>query len=366
MVQRYDYGSIRGAVRTPQGGLRVPAAVTRTGVLVYQRADGSTVRELRLPSEVFAADSMATLRGAPVTDLHPSAMVTAESWRSVSVGHVGDSVAQEGDLLVADLIVQDATEVARIDAKERVEVSCGYSCDTEQTPGVYEGQAYDQIQRKIRYNHVGLGPQGWGRAGPEVSLRMDDARQVQADSTAQGYTLKSIRIGGREYRLDSPEEAQQAQAAADAASKKDADAAAEITALKATIAAAQARIAELEKASPTEAQVSDAVADSLVAKRLTLHSDAKVVLGDCDLSGKKREEIYRLVIEKALPGARVDGLSPTTLAEMFAATVASHRGRNDALGALNTAANNALSRADGEDYTVSMRNRYTNAWKEPQ
>ena len=73
----------------------VPATVTRVGVLEYEDADGTRWGELRTEEEVFAAASLATLRGAPLTDLHPSRLVTPETWKRVAIGHVGDDVARE-------------------------------------------------------------------------------------------------------------------------------------------------------------------------------------------------------------------------------------------------------------------------------
>lgn len=177
-VQRTDFASARldAIQRTPQGGLRIAANLTREGVLTYSDGKGATWKEYRPEDEVFAADSLSSLRAAPVTDLHPQKLVTADSWRTDAVGHVCDDVARDGQFVTATVIVQDAAEVVRIDAGERKEVSCGYECDVDKTPGTTPtGERYDAVQRNIRYNHVALGPVGWGRAGPEVSLRMDGA-----------------------------------------------------------------------------------------------------------------------------------------------------------------------------------------------
>jgi hypothetical protein len=49
------------------------------------------------------------------------------------------------------------------------ELSCGYRCAYEATPGVFGGQAYDYIQRKIRGNHLALVDEG--RMGPSVAVQ---------------------------------------------------------------------------------------------------------------------------------------------------------------------------------------------------
>ena len=73
------------------------------------------------------------------------------------------------------MIVQDAAAIAVVEAGQCRELSCGYICDLDETPGTYHGQPYDAVQRRIRYNHVGIGPRNWGRAGSSVALRIDAA-----------------------------------------------------------------------------------------------------------------------------------------------------------------------------------------------
>lgn len=161
--------------------MRAPAFLTRSGVFVYHRADGSEVREYRSAEEVFHADSLASLSAAPVTRLHPSRPVDAKSFRSVVVGHVGDEVKQDGDKVAATVHVQDADAIAAVEAGMR-QVSCGYTCDIEETAGVTEsGERYDRAQRSIRYNHVALVPVG--RAGSEVALRLDAAGNSITEET---------------------------------------------------------------------------------------------------------------------------------------------------------------------------------------
>lgn len=152
------------------------ANLTRIGVLLYRRADGTTVRELRHPDEVFNADSLASLGGAPVTDLHPIAeggLVTPSNVKALQCGHVGESVKADGKFVSATVIVQDAALIAAVESGERRELSPGYTCRVDATPGTWKGEAYDAIQRDIVYNHLAVGPRGWGRSGSEVALKMD-------------------------------------------------------------------------------------------------------------------------------------------------------------------------------------------------
>jgi hypothetical protein len=86
--------------------------------------------------------------------------------------------------------VQDAGLIKAIEKGERRELSPGYVCHVEENPGSWNGERYDGIQRNIIYNHLAIGPAGWGRSGSEVSLKLDGgadfvgALQVHTDATA--------------------------------------------------------------------------------------------------------------------------------------------------------------------------------------
>lgn len=106
-VLRFDAGTIGKLERTPVGGVRVPARVTRSGVLEYRRQDGTTSREWRPPEEVFAADSLASLADAAVTVGHPAAgRVTPESYRGDAVGYVREAGRADGRFVATMLAVQ--------------------------------------------------------------------------------------------------------------------------------------------------------------------------------------------------------------------------------------------------------------------
>jgi hypothetical protein len=173
---RCDIGSNRiGKVKVMQQGfLRIPAALTRTGVFEYTRTDGSTVRELRHPDEVFKADSLASFAAAPVTDDHPG-MVSPDNVGEVSIGMVSENVTHDERLVNSEIIVQRKDAIEGVQSGRLKEVSAGYTCAIDPTPGTFKGERYDQSQIDIICNHVALGQAGWGRAGPEVALRLDAA-----------------------------------------------------------------------------------------------------------------------------------------------------------------------------------------------
>lgn len=259
--------------------------MTRTGVLKYVRSDGTIQRELRLPEEVFAPASMASLQSAPITDGH-KALVNAENWTQFSKGHVAEgTVRKDGALLSGDLIVQDAPVLTRIDNGELSDLSLGYAVREDRTPGVYEGQPYDLIQRDIRYNHVALLPPGGGRAGRECALRLDSSAAVVADTDTIKDPMK-IRIDGKDYEFGSEEHVNAAVAAAVAPERTRAD--------KAT-ADADTQRARADKAEGELAVSRDPVRfDAAVKERSEVCAKAVTVLGasyKCD--GKSNADIMR-------------------------------------------------------------------------
>jgi hypothetical protein len=381
-VRRTDAGTVRGVEITPQGGLRIPAVLTRTGVLQYQDGAGKKWGEYRPESEVFAADSLASLRGAPVTNGHPDHLVTTQTFRADAVGHTCEDVRRDGEFVAATLIVNDAPVVASVNAKDLHDISCGYECDVDQTPGVTAtGERYDAIQRSIRYNHVAVLPPGAGRAGPDVALRMDgsavEVRQpqtapaatnssdVRATATqsptstqvtradgAQEHLMKPLKIRGREFKLDADTGVDAAQGAVDDVVKKSDDDAAELTQIKAKlqdalmlVAAAEnkATVASAAAAQPvTEESIPEDVMDSALVNREALRTAAKK--HGVEIKGLKRADARKAIVVKAHPAVKLDGLDAKMVSglvdRLFDAIVvdaAATAARTDSNGAARTA-----------------------------
>src|SRR5579871_2233643 len=166
-VLRFDFNGSSGEFkRTPQGFLRVNARLTKTGVFAY-----GNDREYRSDEVVFHADTLASLKGAPVTDLHPSEkgsdnFLTPVNAKQYIVG-MAESVERDGPYLNGSLIIFHEDTIKAIESGARQEISLGYTCRLEPTPGSTNGETYDAVQKDIVVNHVALGPKGWGRAGPD-------------------------------------------------------------------------------------------------------------------------------------------------------------------------------------------------------
>lgn len=173
-VRRYDRASssATSARRLPNGWLRTDGIVARTGIQSYTRPDGTVLRELRLPEEVFRAETLDALAMAPVTDEHPPAMLDATNTTAFQRGTLGEQIEVLDDRLVkAPLLITDEQLIQKVLSGEQTELSVGYLCDLEHTPGVWRGQKYDAIQRNIMPNHVAITHRA--RGGPELRVRLD-------------------------------------------------------------------------------------------------------------------------------------------------------------------------------------------------
>lgn len=392
-VHRTDFATTVSSVeQTPQGGVRVRARVARTGVLRYADETGRTWGEYRPPEEVFSEDSLATLRGATVTDLHPQGLVSPESYRELARGHAHDDVAtEEGRYVAATLAINDADLCRKVLDGERRDVSAGYTCEVDPTPGVTpEGEAYDGIQRRIRFNHVAVGPRGWGRSGTDVGLRLDGAAYEVRATPAGGTGVRKIKIRGVEYRLDGDNtDDEKAQMAADEVNKDLAKKDAENGELLAKLEAAQAALtdavgevakakAELtakaaEQPAPvTEEMVPEEVMDAALAKRESLRADAALLLGADAAKSMKPAEIKRAALAKL--SVKTDGMDAKMVDTLFAGAVAATRAtkgageqstaRNDALGRVNEVGNDPSTRADDAN-PDAMHQRSAERWKQP-
>jgi hypothetical protein len=306
-VTRSDrVGRLDKASRTPTGGVRVPAYVTRVGVLTYRNPDGTSVRELRHPDEVFKADSLASLSGAAVTVGHPG-RVNASNWKRHAVGQVAERVEPAEDKFVGtSLLVQDEAAIADVDAGKLVELSCGYDCDIVAEKGEYAGEKYDARQVNIVYNHVALLPVGGGRAGNDVRLRLDG----EAYDSEGGYTSrKDMELEKKIAEL----------VEANASLKVRADSVdglqAKVDHLSAENETLKSKVAELSKQDRFDAAVDQV---------LKLREGARKVLGaEFKFDGKSKRDVMVEAVTKCDSKFKADGLSDDYVQARFDMAVAS-------------------------------------------
>jgi hypothetical protein len=207
---RFDTFKLDKVEVLPSGGIKIPARISRTGIQVYHDENGKAIREYRPPEEVFSKATLDSFKGATVTDLHPSEAVTPDNFKKHVRGHLGDDIKQDGEYTAGTVYVNDAELIAAIQSADRKELSAGYDTIVEPTPGVTpNGERYDRIQRRIRGNHVAIGPANWGRAGTEVALRLDskgNAYLGSEESKGEDSMKFTIKIDGVEHTFEAPDE----------------------------------------------------------------------------------------------------------------------------------------------------------------
>ena len=300
MIQLFDAVTLGDTRVTKAGYLVADARVARTGVQTYLgrelgRPDLDRVRLYRSPEEVFSSDSLASFAHNPVTEDHPSEMVSAANWKLHARGSTGNEVMRDGEFVRVPMMVSDSDAIASIQSGKR-ELSAGYTCDVDFTPGVTPGgEAYDARQTNIRANHVAIVHRG--RAGS--ACRIADHRE---NPIKEPSSMKTIMLDG--VAVETTDEGYAAvvnlQAALNGAVAKVSAKDGEIDALKA------AHATELAAAN---AKVLDAAAlDAAIAARIAVIDAAKTILGkNFDPTGKSDAEIRRAAVAAKLGDAKVAG-----------------------------------------------------------
>lgn len=297
-MQRYDNYSFK-AIKTDEGFIKDSPIIGRTGILIYQNADGSTRREYRPPEEAFNIDSLASIRGKPITMGHHG-LVTNETYnQSKPIGTVLSEGKQDGENIRADVVIYDLNTDDR-------ELSCGYQTELEETSGVTpSGEHYDAIQRNIIYNHLAIVPRG--RAGHNARLNMDGEQILDMEVKE----MSKIKLDGIEYDVPAEvesaikgmtEKADEQKKAFDELSAKHDSAMAEIEKLKAD--------AEKQEAD-FKAKFDEAVKTTIELRTIAQkHGIEKA-------DEMSNDEIKKAVVSKVHPKLNLDGKSAEYIAVAF-------------------------------------------------
>lgn len=197
MEQRFDSIPLSDTYFTPEGYLIDNPILTRVGIFEYHNPDGTIRRELRLPEEVFAAESLASYKGKPVILTHEAGLVDVDNVQQEHIGTILSEGMQDGDNVRAQIVIHDAES---LDYGLR-ELSLGYTQTPDETPGVWNGQPYDAIQRNIQINHLALVEKA--RAGEQARLNIDGEEQggnQMSKARKDGLTPEEIARLVEEYK----------------------------------------------------------------------------------------------------------------------------------------------------------------------
>jgi hypothetical protein len=305
-ITRYDLMPVKATI-TEDGYMVDTPVIARVGVQIYQNADGSIRREFRPPEEVFNADSLASFMNKPITDDHPQEPVSAKNFKKYAIGVISGAAYQDGDNVRAPIVIHDGEAVDKAIKGGKRELSVGYSVTLDETPGEWNGQKYDAIQRNIKANHLSLvkrGRAGTARlsldAAAAVSLTADDMETidmsekmsvVKLDSGIEYAAAQEVVVAYQQLKADAANH----QSKVDEANARADKAQAEADALKAEVAKieqikadsyAQAR-ADIEARAKLETVAKEFKVDckDLDDKAVKL-AVIKAVRGDADLSEK--------------------------------------------------------------------------------
>lgn len=170
---RIDKGGRITSKVDDNGYLRIDGVVAHVGILEYMDKDGSIILEFVPEETLFEPASLESLAGAPVTLQHPPEFVTPSNYKEYSQGSVNGIPKRDGDNLVASMLVIGNEALHAVEYDGVCELSPGYSVDLDETPGEWQGQKYDRVQRNRRYNHQAIVDAA--RGGSVCSLRFDGA-----------------------------------------------------------------------------------------------------------------------------------------------------------------------------------------------
>ena len=128
------------------GVLSVPAVIARQMVYQYD-----TLKALKPFEELEAAAKFAD--GIPVTLEHPPAGVVTD--RGEVMGFLKNPIA-ENDELKGVLEISNKDLIGDIKSGAYTDVSPGFFCELDATPGTLDSAEYDAVQRGIFLNHVAI------------------------------------------------------------------------------------------------------------------------------------------------------------------------------------------------------------------
>ena len=398
MPQRFELERIdKTSVKISRSGLvTMSGTMTKVGVFEYKRIDGSIVRELRLPEDVFSQESMDSFNNIPVTNGHPSVgLLDASNAKKFAVGMTGDKTTKREDtFLENELTVFDEKTINEIKNGKK-ELSLGYNLNIDNTPGVHPvyGQ-YDAIQKDIRGNHLAIVT--GARAGREAVLHMDSGedRDLATINQKGANTMPKINIKGKAFNLDDVGAVEAAQTAVTEAETESttaiAAAEAKVTAAEEAKVTAEAEVTALKAAADAkpnsedekdaalkdaEAKV-DSITDSIPVKNkeyATARDYAKKMLSQtafdaCDTG--KIEDVKKAVVSLTMKNVNIDSKDANYVEASFDLACANFDSNASAAGSMAKAFGAQTSEhSDEEDEKLDkaklkLQDKTKNAWKQ--
>lgn len=207
-VVRLDSLPLNQTYFTEEGYLVDRPILTTIGIFEYTNPDGTIRRELRLPEEVFKEESLQSYKGKPIIITHDAGLITKDNVHENAVGTILSEGYRSGNDVRAEIIIHDTDEMKLAGLKE---LSLGYNLDLDETPGEWNGQPYDAVQRNIVINHLALVLEA--RAGEQARLNIDSRDRKTKGAKSMSANPKTKKKARRADGVMSPEDLAQAIAA---------------------------------------------------------------------------------------------------------------------------------------------------------
>ncbi|WP_059140734.1 DUF2213 domain-containing protein [Paenilisteria newyorkensis] len=329
-VQRYDRSYITDSnlTETAEGYLTVRAPVTKPGVFPYMRGDGGVSMEVKLPDELFSEGVLQSMNAKPVTDDHPTELVTSANYSKYSKGMTHTDSAVSDNKLFVSFTITDSETIQKVKNGKR-ELSLGFSADIKDESGTYDGIKYDSVQRNMKINHLAIVDKG--RVGSEAAIRGDSAAfMVDAtDINKQGgnNNMAKLVLDSKEYEVDSVVKSRidtlEAQLSAEKVKSGSIDTiTGERDGYKAKLETAEAELTTLKDSALTLDKV-----EEIAEARVAMINTAQNFLGDSfDFKGKSEQAIKEAVIQTADSTFKADGKSADYVNAYYDAMTANHKG----------------------------------------
>jgi hypothetical protein len=154
--------------------------ISKVGVFEYAgrqispKLEPDKIYKVYRPAEELGnPETIESFKMIPWTNDHPRTLFNmqmdgeARTDDKIIHGAVGENVYFDGEYLRANIKIFSKQLADEIENGKK-ELSIGYKCIPDLTPGVYNGERYDVVQRNIRGNHLALVDEG--RSGPDVSV----------------------------------------------------------------------------------------------------------------------------------------------------------------------------------------------------
>jgi len=184
---------------TDEGFIKGEAVVTRPGILKYITADGKVSRRFRPPEEVIKKEHLDSMKMMPITQGHPKERwVDVTNARDTSIGQTGENVRVEDNYPITPISIIDQAAINDIKEKRITELSLGYTAELDFTPGTYNGEHYDCIQKNMKCNHLALVKHGRANAantGEFAQVNLTDSIFTdENDAVLDGGDVEDIKV----------------------------------------------------------------------------------------------------------------------------------------------------------------------------